>query len=494
MAQDIIMPQMGESLAEGTITKWLKKVGDTVERDEPLFEISTDKVDAEIPAPASGTLLEIKVNEGETVEVNTVVGVLGAEGESAPAGGAAKPKAEPETKPEPAKKEEPKAAEPAPAPAPAPAKEAPAAPAKPAPKETAAPAAKQAPAAAAPAPAEAKSAPAVDKPLDRYSPDELRRARSSPVVRKIAEEHDVDISNITGTGVAGRVTKQDILDYIEGGAAEKAPAETEAEAAPAAAAPAPAPAPAAAPASGGVFVPDLAIPPYVEGEPVTVEPMSIMRKKIAEHMVYSKTVSAHVSSFFDVDFEEVARQRRSLKPSFAEKGVNLTYMPFVVRAIVDGLQNFPYLNSAVMGDKMVFKQEINIGIAVALEDGKGLIVPVIRNADEYNLLGLARTIGDLAERARTKKLSPDEVQRGTFSITNPGVYGGLGGTPIINQPQVAILGVGAIEKRPVVVNDAIAIRHRCYLSLSYDHRIVDGAMAEMFMAHVKKFIEAGNIQ
>jgi 2-oxoglutarate dehydrogenase E2 component (dihydrolipoamide succinyltransferase) len=232
----------------------------------------------------------------------------------------------------------------------------------------------------------------------------------------------------------------------------------------------------------------------VEGEPVAIEPMSVMRKKIADHMVYSQSVAAHVTSFFDVDFEAVARQRKELKAGFAEKGVNLTYLPFIIRAVVDGLQHFPYVNASVMGDKIVLKHEINVGIAVALEGGKGLIVPVIRNADERNLLGLARAVNDLGERARTKKLSPDEVQRGTFSITNPGVYGGLGGTPIINQPQVAILGVGAIEKRPVVIDDAIAIRHRCYLSLSYDHRLVDGAMAEMFMAHVKKFIEAGNVQ
>ncbi len=219
-----------------------------------------------------------------------------------------------------------------------------------------------------------------------------------------------------------------------------------------------------------------------------------MRRKIADHMLYSQTIAAHVTSFFDVDFEAVSRERKALKASFAEKGVNLTYMPFIIRAIVDGLQRYRYVNASVMGDKIVFKKEINIGIAVALEEGKGLIVPVIRHADEMNLLGIARAVNDLGERARTKRLSPDEVQRGTFSITNPGVYGGLMGTPIINQPQVAILGVGVIEKRPVVIDDAIAIRHRAYLSLSYDHRLVDGAMAESFMAHVKKFLEAGNIQ
>jgi len=329
----------------------------------------------------------------------------------------------------------------------------------------------------------------VEKPYDRYSPEELRRVRSSPVVRKIAAEHDVDISRIEGTGVSGRVTKQDILAHLEKAGSEAARPEPSAPSAPA-----PAAAPSPAPAAGGLYIPDLRIPPYVEGEPVEIEPMTIMRRKIAEHMVYSQSVSAHVTSFFDVDFEEVARQRRAQKEQFADKGVNLTYMPFVVRAVVEGLKKYPYVNAAVMGDKIVFKKEINIGIAVALEDGKGLIVPVIRNADEKNLLGLARAINDLGERARTKKLTPEDVQRGTFSITNPGVFGGLMGTPIINQPQVAILGVGAIEKRPVVIGDAIGIRHRAYLTLSYDHRLVDGAMAELFMASLKTFLEAGDIQ
>ncbi len=493
MAQDVIMPQMGESLAEGTITKWLKKVGDTVERDEPLFEISTDKVDAEIPAPAAGTLTEILHGEGETVEVNSVVGRIGAAGEAPSGGGEAAPKGPEASAGTPAaetaapESEAPKAEE-APAAEPGPAEEAE--------RETRGEreSAKEREGAAGAPAGRGDGGRTVEKPYDGYSPEEMRRVRSSPVVRKIADEHGVDIAEVPGTGVSGRVTKKDILDYLEGGAPAREPAsETKAGTpAPAASAPA-APAPSGAPVEG-IRLPDLHIPPYVEGEPVSVEPMSVMRKKIADHMVYSQTVAAHVTSFFDVDFEAVARQRRSLKESFAEKGVKLTYMPFIIRAIVDGLQTFPYLNAAVMGDRIVFKQEINIGIAVALEGGKGLIVPVIRNADEKNLLGLARAVNDLGERARTKKLSPDEVQRGTFSITNPGVYGGLGGTPIINQPQVAILGVGAIEKRPVVIDDAIAIRHRCYLSLSYDHRLVDGAMAEMFMAHVKRFIEAGNVQ
>ncbi len=457
MAHDIIMPQMGESLAEGTITKWLKKVGDTVERDEPLFEISTDKVDAEIPSPTNGTLLEIKHGEGATVEVNTVVGLIGAAGESAGSSVSEAPAP---------------AAEPAPAasgPAPAPATAAAPAPAPTAPQ-------------AAPAPPSNGGTATLEKPFNRYSAEELRKVRSSPVVRRIAAEKGIDIGQVAGTGISGRVTKKDILGYIESGAA------------PSHAAP---PAPMAVPAGAThapLYLPDLAIPAFAEGEPVAVEPMSVMRQKIAEHMVYSNSVAAHVTSFFEVDFEEVAKQRKSLKPAYAEKGIKLTFLPFIVRGVVDGLQNFPYLNASIMGDQIVFKKDINVGIAVALGDGKGLIVPVLKHADDLNLTGVARGIHDLAERARTKKLLPEDVQRGTFSITNPGGYGGLMGTPIINQPQVAIMGIGAIEKRVCVVNDAIAIRHKAYISMSYDHRLVDGAMAELFMAHVKRFIEAGNIQ
>jgi len=474
MSKDVIMPQMGESLAEGTITKWLKKVGDKIERDEPLFEISTDKVDAEIPAPASGTLSEIVAAEGVTVPVNAVVARIAGEGEGAPA--AAAPKAEPAKPEAPAK----------PAPAPAPQAKAEARPAAVATREPETP---------RPSTPKGDGQTKLEKPYGQYPVEEMRRVRSSPVVRKIAAEHGVDITEVAGHGISGRVTKQDILNHIETAPAP-APGTAPAPAAKPAPAMAPPPVmPAGAPMPmGGLFVPDLRIPPYVEGEPVEIEPMTIMRKKIAEHMVYSMSVSAHVTSFFDVDFEAVARQRTSMKHDMEEKGIKLTFMPFVVRAVVEGLKKYPYLNAAVMGDKIVFKKEINVGIAVALEDGKGLIVPVIRNADEKNLQGLARAINDLGERARTKKLMPDDVLRGTFSITNPGVFGGLMGTPIINQPQVAILGVGAIEKRPVVVNDAIAIRHRAYLSLSYDHRLVDGAMAEMFMASVKQFIEAGNVQ
>jgi 2-oxoglutarate dehydrogenase E2 component (dihydrolipoamide succinyltransferase) len=485
---------MGESIAEGTIIKWLKQVGDTVERDEPLFEISTDKVDAEIPAPASGTLTEIKVPEGETVEVNSVVATIGAEGE-APAEkkpAATAPEGEEEEKPKLEEKKTPAAGGSGAAPETKPREKERGGTPSDAPAGAPAGATASAPASAASGRAGADGETAtVEKPYDRYSAEELRKVRSSPVVRKIAAEHGVDITRIDGTGISGRVTRKDILEYIESGAHEEAAASA-AEAAPRAGAPTPAAAP--APAGAGSAVPDLKIPPYVDGERVEIEPMSVMRRKIAEHMLYSQTVSAHVTSFFEIDFEAVARQRRAQKEEFAGRGAKLTYMPFIIRAVVEGLKTFPYVNASVAGDRIVFKKDINIGIAVALDEGKGLIVPVIHNADEKNLLGLAKAVNDLGNRARSKQLTPDDVQRGTFSITNPGVYGGLMGTPIINQPQVAILGVGVIEKRPVVVDDAIAIRHRSYFTLSYDHRLVDGAMAEQFMAHVKAFLEAGNIQ
>jgi len=465
MPKDVIMPQMGESLAEGTIIKWLKKVGDKIERDEPLFEISTDKVDAEIPAPASGVLSEILAAEGVTVPVNAVVGRIAAAETVVSAHQAATGPAPAETVP-PGPEPRLAASDPALGSGPGAAPESP----------------------SAPSASTGEGVRTLQKPYGQYPVEELRRVRSSPVVRNIAAEHGVDVTQIPGSGVSGRVTKKDILGFLESGARE---ASVPARPSLAPAAPLPR---GAETTTGGLFIPDLRIPPFVEGEPVEIEAMSLMRRKIAEHMVYSMSVSAHVTSFFDVDFEAVARQRAAQKGDFEAKGVKLTFMPFVVRAVVEGLRRHPYLNAALMGDKIVFKKEINIGIAVALEDGKGLIVPVIRNADEKNLQGLARAINDLGERARTRKLLPEDVQRGTFSITNPGVFGGLMGTPIINQPQVAILGVGAIEKRPVVVNDAIAIRHRAYLSLSYDHRLVDGAMAEQFMAQVKRFLEAGNVQ
>ncbi|HJQ23387.1 MAG TPA: 2-oxoglutarate dehydrogenase, E2 component, dihydrolipoamide succinyltransferase [Blastocatellia bacterium] len=458
MAEEVKMPQMGESIAEGTIVKWLKQVGEAVKRDEPLFEISTDKVDAEIPAPASGVLSEIRVKEGETVAVNTVVAVINGAGA------------------------QPVAAPPKPEAAPAPPAEQAAAPPEPA-AETQAEAAprESQPQAAAPTAEPAPAAPP--------SEEELRRVRSSPVVRKIAQEQGVDISQIQGTGISGRVTKNDILSYIENrgaaSAAPQAPAAQPVTAAPPQAprAPQPLSVPAAAPTEVGP-------PPYSEGDRVQIEPMTIMRRKIAERMIESHRVSAHVYSVIEVDYTETARLRDRLKGEYLERdGVKLTFLPFIIKAVIEGIKKWPIINSSVWGDQVVYKQDINVGVAVALD--WGLIVPVIRNADEKSLLGLARAVNDLGDRARNKKLKPDEVQGGTFTITNPGVFGGLMGLPIINQPQVAILGVGGIKKRPVVINDAIAIRQTGLLTLSYDHRIIDGAVAEQFLAILRDVIESG---
>ena len=413
------MPQMGESIAEGTIVRWIKRVGDKVDRDEPLFEISTDKVDAEIPSPAAGVLLEISAKEGETIPVNQVVAVIGEAGAAAQAA-------------------------PAPAAAPAPPAPAPAPPVEEAADEDAA----EPGAAAGTAPVPP-------------APEDVRRQKSSPLVRKIAAEHGVDVSRVAGTGIGGRVTKQDILDFIERPAA------------PAQAAPAHAPAPP---------------PPAVKAGPNDeVVPMSIMRRRIAEHMVMSKRTSAHVHSIFEFDFTKVSKIREARKAEYERAGVKLTFMPFIVKAVVDGLRAVPVVNASIDGENVVYHRDINIGIAVALD--WGLIVPVIKHADERNILGLSKAIADLAARARSKQLKPDEVQGGTFSITNPGVFGALFGTPVISQPQVAILGIGHIEKRPVVVDDAIAIRPRAYMSLGYDHRLIDGAVADEFMSVVKKQIE-----
>lgn len=443
MATDVVMPQMGESIAEGTIVKWLKKVGERVEKEEPLFEISTDKVDAEIPSPVAGVLTEIKANEGETVLVNSIVAVIdGAQGAVA----AEKPK---------------EAAAPTPPAPPAPAA---AAPAPPAPPKAAAPAP------SAPAPAHAP-APAMSAATGEMSKADLRRTRSSPLVRKIAAEHNVEISQIEGTGIDGRVTKNDILSFIE----------NRGVAAPAAAAAAPAHARTAEPVASQI----------VPGATDEVQPMSVMRRKIAEHMMLSRRTSAHVATVFEVDLTHIVKLREQNVKAYQERyNSKLTFMPFLIRAAVEGIKKFPVLNSSVSGDLIIYHHAINVGIAVALD--WGLIVPVIKNAEEKNLLGIGRAVNDLAERARNKQLKPDEVAGGTFTITNPGVYGGLFGTPIINQPQVAILGVGTIEKRPAVINDAIAIRSMCYLALSFDHRIIDGAVADQFMADVKHTLENFN--
>jgi pyruvate dehydrogenase E2 component (dihydrolipoamide acetyltransferase) len=461
MAMDVVMPQMGESIAEGTIVKWLKSVGDQIQRDEPLFEISTDKVDAEIPAPGAGTLTEILAAEGETVAVNAVVARIGEAGAAAapPSKAAAAP---PEAK-----------AAPAPA---APEKPAPAAPKPQAdghgPAEATVPAATAAPSAS------------------DESVEDLRRKKSSPLVRNIAREHGIDISEVAGTGLSGRVTKDDILKHIE---------QQKTGAQPAAAAPASAPVGARQPVQEAVqeavqkAQPAPAAPPaYAEGERVRIEPMSLMRRRIAEHMVLSRRTSAHVTTLFEIDYTNIARLREKAKKSFEEQnGVKLTYMPFLIKAAVDALKAFPIVNSSLEGDSIIYKQDFNIGVAVALE--WGLIVPVVKHVDELSILGIARAVQDLGARARNKQLKPDEVGGGTFTITNPGSYGGLIGTPIINQPQVAIMGVGSIAKRPWVVEtedgDGLAIRTIGLLSLSFDHRIIDGAVADQFMAYVKKSLE-----
>ena len=433
---DVLMPQMGESIAEGTLSKWLKKVGDTVKRDEPLFEISTDKVDAEIPAPAAGVLAEIKVQEGQTVPVQTLVAILETEkGAAAPA----------PTKPEP-----PKAAAPAPAPPP-----------------------KAEPKATPTAPTPRPEAPAAVRSGDGggvQTAEQRLRTKSTPLVRKIAAEHSVDISRIPGSGYAGRVTKQDILGYIE-----RAPARAPTYDAPR--------------TTHGSSVEHPAIEPWPGDR---VEPWSKIRKITADHMVMSKRVSAHVASFFEVDFTRVAQLRSKAKQGYDERDVNLTFLAFIAKACADNLRKHPIINAAVSGDSTIYRADVNIGIAVALD--WGLIVPVIKHADELSLMGLARAINDLGERARTKKLSPDDIQRGTFTITNPGGFGPFAGIPIINQPQVAILGVGAIEKRPKVVaasdgTESIAIRPMGMLTMSYDHRVVDGAEADKFLADVKQLLQ-----
>jgi pyruvate dehydrogenase E2 component (dihydrolipoamide acetyltransferase) len=453
MSVDVIMPQMGESIFEGTITRWLKKPGDRVERDEPLFEISTDKVDAEIPAPSAGVLKEIKVTEGQTVPIQTVVAVIDAPG-AAVAAPAATPAASP-----------------------APEKTAP-------PKASAAPPAPAAPAPAPPTPA-ASSAPAA-APTPKAGGNG-QKIRSSPLVRKLAKEHNVDLAAVEGSGAGGRISKRDILAAaVSGGVRPAAPG------APAPAAATPSVSPAAPPPGGGAIA-HPALENAVPRERIyfgnyEAQPMSVMRQRIAEHMVASKHVSPHVYSIDEADMTRIAKLRERSKAAFEAKyATKLTFMPFFVRACVEALRDFPTVNASADGATVVLHREINVGIAVALD--WGLIVPVLKNAEEKNFLGLARGMNDLAERARAKKLKPEEVQESTFSITNPGVYGGLMGLPVINQPNVAILGIGAIQKRPMVIDDAIAIRSMVYLTLSYDHRVVDGAVAHQFVGKVKGLLE-----
>jgi len=457
---DVIMPQMGESIAEGTLSRWMKKVGDEVKRDEPMFEISTDKVDAEIPAPSAGVLVEILVQEGQTVAVQTVVARLETEK------GAVVPAASAPVAPAPRA-----VAAPVTAPAPAP---------KPAPPAV--------PAAAAPPPPPAPAAVATNGP---ESAEERLRRRSTPLVRKMAAEHGIDVAALSGSGLAGRVTKQDLLSVIEGGApapaAAPAPARAPVVPAPAAAVP-----PSRPPAAPAAPAPAVGAPAVEAWEGDRVVPWSRIRKLTADHMIMSRRVSAHVNSFFEIDYTRIAQLRAKKKKEYAERGVNLTYLAFITKAIADNLRKHPGINAAVSGEATILRRDVNIGIAVALD--WGLIVPVIKHADELSLLGTARAINDLGERARSKKLSPDEVQKGTFTITNPGGFGSYTGTPVINQPQVAILGVGAIEKRPAVVTlpdgtDTIAIRTRGMLAMAYDHRVVDGADGDRFLADVRAMLE-----
>jgi pyruvate dehydrogenase E2 component (dihydrolipoamide acetyltransferase) len=473
MPTDIIMPQMGESIVEGTITKWLKKPGDKVQRDEPLFEISTDKVDAEIPAPASGILREIKVLEGTTVGVNTVVGTIAADGEAA-----AKPAPAPE---KPAETKEPKSSAGVPPAVAEPALSLPKGPSRP---RTEALAAEPAP------------------PAVAASNEEDDEARSSPLVRKIAREHGVSLSQITGSGLGGRITKQDIMAFIERqpqaqparagtdgvgtdafGSLPRAESRGPAERSEASPSPGPAQSAVARPAA----------PPAPAPYPGDLVPMTNMRKIIAQRMIESRRTSAHVHCMYEVDFTRIVTLRAKQKAGFEQRhGVRLTFMPFFVRAAIIALQQWPIINASLEGDNIRYHRGINVGIAVAID--WGLIVPVLKNAGDLNFLGLQRGITDLGERARTKKLKPEDIEGSTFTVTNPGQFGAVFGLPIINQPNSAIMGVGGITKMPLVVtdkegNDSIAIRSVVHLTLGYDHRLIDGAVADQFMAFVKKTME-----
>jgi pyruvate dehydrogenase E2 component (dihydrolipoamide acetyltransferase) len=450
MSTPVVMPQMGESIAEGTIVRWIKKVGDSVDRDEPLFEISTDKVDAEIPSPAAGVLMAIAVKEGETVPVNSVVATIGAAGEvAAPevtetagkAGGAGRAGGEQASEKADATGT-PGAAVSAPAP--------------PSTTNVSAPSAQP----ASPA-----------QPAQPAHEENGERHKSSPLVRRIAKEHNVDIARIQGSGIGGRVTKQDILGFIGNPASfdsRSGRVATE------------------SPAQDGTLARSTP-QPVTSGVGDHIVPMSVMRKKIAEHMVLSKRTSAHVYSVFEVNYSRVDQIRKAKKDDFERAGAKLTFTSFIAKVVVDCLRRHKVINASIDGDNVIYRSDINLGIAVALDNG--LIVPVVKGAGEKNTLGLSRAIQDIADRARAKKLNPEEVHGGTFTITNPGNFGAQFGLPIINQPQVAILGVGTIEKRPVVIDDAIGIRLMGFLTLGYDHRLVDGAVADQFMADVKKGIE-----
>ncbi len=478
-ATEVVMPQMGESITEGTVSKWLKAVGDKIEKDEPLLEISTDKVDAEVPSPTAGVLLEIRANEGETVEVGSIVGLVGAEGATAASSSAQNQAVE----------------------------------------TTAAATGADVSVQTATAQSVADSVPqnvqeTEGRSYDYQRPDavedgqsngsangnanggdlsldDLRKTKSSPLVRNIAKEHGIDISRIEGSGMSGRVTKKDIVSFIESGAALRPQDLLRKGAAPTA----PAVAPMSQPQTASTSAPQIAKTPTPVAAAVgdRVEPMSVMRRKIAEHMTFSKQTSAHVTSVYEFDMTNVAKFRDKNKAEFQSRyGTKLTFMPFIFQAVTSALRRFPIVNSQVSGDQIIYKGDVNLGMAVALD--WGLIVPVIKRADTLSLSGLALAANDLADRARTKKLAPDEVQGGTFTITNPGVFGGLFGTPIINQPQVAILCVGTIEKRPKVMttaegDDVIAIRSMAYFALTYDHRVVDGADAERFLSSMKEYLE-----
>jgi 2-oxoglutarate dehydrogenase E2 component (dihydrolipoamide succinyltransferase) len=459
---DVIMPQMGESIAEGTLTRWLKQLGDTVERDEDLFEISTDKVDADIPAPVSGTLAEVLVEEGATVEVNTVVARIETEaGAEAPTETVAEPSPEAAAPP---------VAVTGPTPTP--------------------PGAEDETAVSATAAAEAALA---DGPTSR---SERLQTRSTPLVRKMAAEHDIELADVAGSGIAGRVTRDDLIAHIETQAAAPSPAVSAARAPVS-----PAASVTLAGAPGTMHVPihgatlEIRVPPVPVREGDTVEEMSRVRLRTMEHMLMSRRISAHVTSVNEIDFEHVVRLRGRLKPRFTEQGVNLTYGPFIMKAVVEALREYPILNASVEGTRIVYHRDINLGVAVAVAEGTELIVPVLRNADQLSLMGLAAGASELAEKARSRTLDFDDIQGGTFTITNVGVFGNQFGMPIINQPQVAILGTGVIEKRPVVVqdtmgNDVIGIRHMAYFGLSYDHRVVDGAIAAFWLNKVKEVLEA----